>query len=40
MHQEVQKRLMEDLPAIPLFNAKTIDAARPNIAGFADRDPV
>ena len=40
IYQGVQKKLMEDLPAIPLFMMHYASAHRPNIAGLPDRDPV
>jgi peptide/nickel transport system substrate-binding protein len=41
MYHEIQKKLMEDLPAIPLLNYKWIVAYQPNIAGLPDsKDPV
>ena len=41
-YHEIQKKLMEDLPAIPLFGQKFPTAYRPNIAGLPpdNRDPV
>lgn len=40
MYHEIQKKLMEDLPNIPLFNYNYVVAYRQNVAGVADRDPI
>jgi peptide/nickel transport system substrate-binding protein len=40
MYQAIQKRLMEDLPAIPLFVMHYPTPYRSHIAGLPDRDPV
>lgn len=40
MYQEIQKKLMEDLPLIPLVKNIRGVAYRANVAGVPDRDPV
>ena len=40
IYHEIQKKLMEDLPSIPLFMMHFPTACRPYIAGFPDRDPL
>ena len=40
MYQGIQKKLMEDLPAIPLFMVHYLCYQRPHVAGIPDRDPV
>jgi ABC-type transport system substrate-binding protein len=42
MYHEIQKKLMEDLPAIPLFSQKFPTAYRSNVVGLPpdNRDPV
>jgi peptide/nickel transport system substrate-binding protein len=40
IYQEIQKRLMEDLPAVPLFMIHYPTLYRPQIMGLPDRDPV
>ena len=41
MYQAIQKRLMEDLPAVPLFMMQYPTPYRPDVvAGFPDMDPI
>jgi len=40
MYHEIQKRLMEDLPAIPLANYRHPCGHRPTVSGLPDKDPI
>jgi len=40
MYQAIQKKLMEDLPAVPLFMVGYPAAYWPHIGGVPDRDPL
>jgi peptide/nickel transport system substrate-binding protein len=40
MYQEIQKRLMEDLPAVPLFNVRDVAAYRSTLSEIPERDPI
>ena len=40
LYQEIQRKLMEDLPAVPLFMVQYGCYQRPSVVGLPDRDPV